>query len=771
MEAFSVSSKAFAGPHSTLVLFLGSRVPDSAEINDRFVRWAETNVVEPEILVVGEQARLLRFLMENTRGDEVSGLERLTRHSVLRFAGYDSTGQVLELAKEGVPKEVDLTDGYRRAVAERIEQDVRESDIVVPAPPNFWFEKLSGRYASHFIRAESLLQSTATIELFALALLAPFHEWWAAQKPSQRAQTSIYIDTMGIWPLAEKLTQLHRCEGRDDTEYIIESFKSYEGIEKWMPIKRPAFVLISASTSGSLEAHVRERVKPAVVEVRTLIRLKSDEGKSGALGSGVLYELPLKLSGTPAFNDMRSEFVAAAKNLPLGDESIQISGERFLSRYVKPRLVRLVYTALSEPMRGALAELAVNNRLSVGQVKFDGTSRWSITFDGALTHKALTSAAEGKASLLRDWLKNYAFPGPIAVVYPALGGSTAREVTIDAKAVAEAAANELRQYPGTDVVVVSSEDLLATSKVQHHQLDKRGFVVICPVIGSGFTFKQIAALLRTVQKSGPRLFLTYVALPESEAQLNQLSQDLSRSDGGISYTFLNRYAFPVGRLEQALNWRAELGVLTKLIDESKQRGVHYPVSLDRRVSDLESGRSLDGDRVFLPTLTGASPKLSSGFALWTGSDEISGNHLGAAVLLTIATLLEATRSAKTKTLATTLGKSLFQQALLDPENFTRYNDGIIQAAMLRAAYSSELDYRSHPGASNDMARLVTKWLQLASHPIGDAAPEFLLAMATGKLRLSPNHERAVLQEAMKAENASWLSVLAKICWACCGHDE
>lgn len=85
--------------------------------------------------------------------------------------------------------------------------------------------------------------------------------------------------------------------------------------------------------------------------------------------------------------------------------------------------------------------------------------------------------------------------------------------------------------------------------------------------------------------------------------------------------------------------------------------------------------------------------------------------------------------------------------------------------MLRAAYPSELDYRSHTGASNDMARLITKWIQFASHPIGDAAPEFLLALATGKLRLCPHHEQAVLRAARDAHKTSWLGVLVDVCAA------
>lgn len=762
MEAFSVSHRAFQGAESTLVLFIGSRTPDSSEIDALFVKWLETHVVDPVIMVIGERSKLELFLAENGRGNEVDGLERLTRHSTLRLVGYDSEGALHEVTANGVG-ETDLGPSYRNAVAERIEQLVRASDIVIPAPPNFWFEKLSGRYASHFIRAESLLQSTTSIELLALALLQPFHAWWSSQIGSVKERTSIFIDTMNIWPLAEKLTQLHRCQGRADTEYSIDSFKSYDGLGSWAPLSRPAFVLISASTSGSLEARVRERLAPAQVEVLTLIKLNSEKPDVMPPGSGVVFKLPRQLFGEPAFNGMRSEFIPAMETLPLGDESIQISGERFLNKYANPRLVRLIHTALGDSTRTALADLAKNHKLSVAQMKFDSASRWSITFDGPLTRQALLSADGEKKSLLANWLRNYAFPGQLAVVYPSTNGTSARDVTNEAKAIAEAAKDMLCQFPGTDAVVLSSDQLLASSARDQHRLDERGFIVICPVIGSGFVFKQIAAMLRTVQKAGPRLFLAFAALPESSAQYRQLNQDLSRSDEGVSYTFLCKHSFPVGRLEQTLNWQAEIEVLEALVENLKPAKIAVPAAITSRLNDLRDGLSLDGDRVFLPTLSGRAASLSSGFALWSGSDNISGTHLGAAVLLTMATVLEATRSANSKTLATTLGKSQFQQALLDPENFTRYNDGVIQAATLRAAYPSELDYRSHTGASSDMARLMTKWIHFASHPIGDAAPEFLLAIATGKLRLCTYHERAVLSEAREVHRNSWLGVLANVC--------
>ncbi|HVW51591.1 MAG TPA: hypothetical protein VHC91_14535 [Trinickia sp.] len=760
MEAFSVSSKVFKDAPSTLILFLGSRVPDSEEIDSLFVEWTSKHVVDPVIFIVGERTKIVTFLAESGNAD---GLDRLTRHSELRFLGYDENGRLHEFASDAAELQADHTSSFQQAVSEFIGQQVVDGDVVIPAPPNFWFEKLSGRYASHFIRAESLLRSTSSIELLALALLAPFHEWWAALNASQRARTTIYIDTMGIWPLAEKLTQMHRCEGRHDTEYIIQSFKSYDGIDDWTPVKRPSFVLISATTSGSLEHKVQQRLEPAAAKVFTVIKLKP-EATASTLGSfgNSLHQLQRTLVGMPSFNGLRAEFVPAVTGLPLGDESIQISGERFFSRHAKPRLVRLVYLALDEPTRLALAEFAVNQELTVGKIKFDGRSRWSVSLDSTKTHAALTSQFDQGASLLNNWLRNYAFPGPIAVVYPSAAGTASGDVTKAAKEVATSAADYLNTFPGTNAVVIASDELSASSVSERHLLGERGYVVICPVIGSGFVLKQIAAVLRTLQKSGPRCFLAYAALPESSSQFAQLKQDLSRSADDVSYEFRCKYAFAVGRLEQSLAWETEVEVLSDLCDEVSCQSLPHAQVLSERLESLRNGSGLRSRGVFLPTITGRPLPLSSGFALWPGSEKISGDALAAPVLLTIAALLEATRSANSKTLATTLGKSLFQQALIDPENFTRYNDGVIQAGILRAAYPSELDYRSHPGASMDMARLLRKWIELAAYPAGDAVPEFLLALATGKLRLCPNHERNVLAFAVDSLPVSWVRTLSQI---------
>lgn len=74
---------------------------------------------------------------------------------------------------------------------------------------------------------------------------------------------------------------------------------------------------------------------------------------------------------------------------------------------------------------------------------------------------------------------------------------------------------------------------------------------------------------------------------------------------------------------------------------------------------------------------------------------------------------------------------MFQHTLIEAGTFTRLNEGAIQAAILRAAYASELDDLADRVASRDMAKLISRFIELQDEPAGSAAAEFVLAILLG----------------------------------------
>ena len=77
----------------------------------------------------------------------------------------------------------------------------------------------------------------------------------------------------------------------------------------------------------------------------------------------------------------------------------------------------------------------------------------------------------------------------------------------------------------------------------------------------------------------------------------------------------------------------------------------------------------------------------------------------------------------------------FEVGVLLPGNFGRYNDGIIQAALLRAALPHELNYGPRPDLSREMRRIIERAIARHRDNQGEAALEFLFAVASGRLTL------------------------------------
>ncbi|MBY0574937.1 MAG: hypothetical protein K2P84_14755, partial [Undibacterium sp.] len=713
----------------------------------------------------GRADHMRPFQEKNTHG-RIVGLDRLYVHgdqNAVVIGGFDTTGRLQKIP--GRETSDDLTEIFHGVVRSHIALQIEETDVIIPAPLGIYFEKLSARFSSHFIRTEVLLQSTTCIELLALRLLKPFNDWYEETKQNRSSVVSIFLDTMSIWPVAEKLRQLHQNNFSISSNYSIESFKSYDGLKKWSPPSRPAFVIISASTSGGLAEEVRKKIGRAQAEIWTMLsleELKKDVNVDQERHLKCISSIPRKLKGRPALDGLRDEFHPDIATIPPGTETISIVGERFLNQPAKPKRVRLVYKTLDTPTKNKLAEIAKMSIVKIGRGRFDAQSRWSISFDLDKLINMACKSDSGEDSLLKSWLRNYSSPSPIAIVYPSASGTSAMDVAQAALEFAQRTEDVLRELtPSANVFKLSSDELTKSSKPPQIDLKFCSIIIVAPILGNGFVFKQISALLRHKQPKGPRLYLALAVLPESQKHLTQLKSDIaSVSSTDSNYEFKFHFAFPIGRLDTVMQWTKEIDLLQELNELLEKKKMTNKVVSERTLI-MEEFKTLEEQSVFLPSAQNLPLPLSTGFLLWTGSNKISGNNYAGAVLLSISTLLQASRISTSKDDETSLQTGLFQHALICPETFTRFNDPVIQAAILRAAYPAELNYSVSIEMSHDMKRLLLKWLQYHNDPAGAAAGEFMLAMATDKLTLRKDDTKEVLDYACQI-CTGWFKELADL---------
>lgn len=397
LQTFEDSSRSKTPYGDCVVMFLGLKAPETYAIDQAYSSWLERNVPPPATLIIGHRRLLEEFHEKNIAPNgRLIGLDRLygsraTNQVIL--AGFDYTGRIQTIASGALGAD-DITDVFNDIVRSYIIQQCEEGDVIIPAPPGAYFEKQSSRLSSHFIRAESLLQSTACIELLALRLLKPLHDWGAQVGALVMEAFHVYIDTMAVWPIAEKLRQLLQHGNPTNSVLNIESFRSYDGLKNWSPINRPAFAIISASTSGGLASQVREKIRSEKLSIWTVLTLDSGTGSQSSSES--IATISRKLNGTAALDGLRSTFEPDISCPPPGTETISIVGERFLSQPAKPKRVRLVHANLNAGIKAMLATIANQKLIKVHRGGFDSQSRWTLSTDlDALIAQACTPSQDG----------------------------------------------------------------------------------------------------------------------------------------------------------------------------------------------------------------------------------------------------------------------------------------------------------------------------------------------------------------------------------------
>jgi hypothetical protein len=97
-----------------------------------------------------------------------------------------------------------------------------------------------------------------------------------------------------------------------------------------------------------------------------------------------------------------------------------------------------------------------------------------------------------------------------------------------------------------------------------------------------------------------------------------------------------------------------------------------------------------------------------------------------------------------------LHSTVIGQVCLDPENFARYNDAIIQASILRCALPHELDFRSNLEASQHVTKFLLRMFRNLRDINSEGLLEFLSALATRRLQVDEASLSDFSEKAFKA---------------------
>lgn len=566
---------------------------------------------------------------------------------------------------------------------------------LITSSPSYHFAKPSGDHCDKFIRASNLFTSGVEVAFLAICLLPHLTD----------NIKRIYVDTSSISFLISIAVQLSKKFQHQQP--IIESFESYSVFkEPYGFVTSPdSLVIISATTSGGL---VKSLIRDTAFSSENILTLFFSHIPTDQYG---LFDISNAVeSGITSVPQQHCKFCQQ------GSKVIRIEGEQFLPETPKHELLVIKKVDFDSKRQEFFKEFAVKGLLKFDTSPSDDWEKEHFYID---INKLLVSCPVSFKGTLTKKLNKHFSRDIRTVISLDDEGSWALTQTIRA----EIDDKNIKWVKFSDI----SEDDLK---------DSQSVFVVAGAITSGRKLLATARKLRGIANSATiTYFVGFSKLP-NQTSFEQLEKDLCL--GGFELVVLRSCNLPRFSEESKSVWDIEkekLSAFSEIEDPLSDTPEKLPNLLADRAKTLESASS---DNLFLTSATGQSLKLRETFAFWGGLQLKTQDSSQADVYWTIQTILHDLRMRGDSGLATT-----YHSTLISPVCFDRYNDGVIQACLLRAAKPVELNYAVDKIYSRQMTDIIISIIKNWDNPQGEASLEFLFALWAGQIKLLDGHLKEI----------------------------
>lgn len=693
-------------PNRWLVIFCATSEPQPEAVSSVVRKYGETSVSPDQIILLGLESerlkladiasspQLLDLLPTHTRNVDPPAITAAT----IPRRGLSETSMIA-----GIP--------WSRVRFAGLTAIFKSRNALLVAPPTHHFAKPSSRHCDRFIRTANALVDGAEITFIATCCLGFV----------QDTVRHFYCDTGGISVVAFAIDSLRRRFDHKASAATVNTFESYVGLKRFVfRESESSIVLVSASTSGGLEQEICRREQrfrpdqivtlfslgPAQHGSHVLLNLEEDAALRESLGDFISYEhaeCPLCDRGSIAVPMMGDQFIPArSETKPV--LIVRNDAPSWLSRFLEITIGREWLRAY---YRSSNTVHAANNVFVDLQRAFVGTERTS-PFGMRVKRLILQSVPSATRRILH------------------LNDPASESL---AQWVAEEVATNYPEGPAPEVFSARCADELPS-------LDGGASVVIAAAVASGQSLLAVSQTLRSLQTNGAISYLTALTRMPTAADQEKLERDLRMGELPTDYAFgvAERIQLPLVGRNAGCSWSEELALLQEWADDSDGRPREL---LEERIDVLRQSQSASqrglSNRLFWPRVDNQELVLRRGFVfLPRGIPE--GKVSQGDVFFAIVSVLHHLRCGNGPKSA--LRQTEYERRVLSPLCFDRFNDGVVQAAILRAAIPPELDYSSSPEESQRMTTVLQAILGAAATDKGEAAREFLLAMSLGRLILT-----------------------------------
>lgn len=601
----------------------------------------------------------------------------------------------------------------------------------------------SGKHSTKFLRTANVLVQKSEIDFIGLNLLHLF---------KYDEIKNIYCDTLSINVIGYSMGQyLKRYENRED--FNIESFKSYDGIfSKNTRFYKDSIFLISASTSGGLVHYLKENhpeidsknvcvlyylpiEKASNLSLeRVLCNLEQNEKFSYGLEIYKQFKAGEKCS----FCDNQSTAIKIVGDSFSLDEPIINSRNIVASKYISKSLKDFVEVFKYNEETGT--SLKVSFSEDTINIK-----KYNLYIDYENIIKNIENKQyENHKNKIDAFVNQYV---PASLKYIIHLNDKGSELL--AKYILE----KTKCFSKNSIEVINHSEL-ADKKILE---DESGSIlIVASCITNGKNLLYLSRFFRNYNNIRLIYFVGINRISDSDKHKELKSNIKYGLYGAENSSFVEIETINCDNSNFQTPWEIELDHLREI-----QEGLNEPSSfIKERITTITnfSNKEFKGgsQKIFYPDILGNELKIRKNSAFFNSNDYF-GNVSQSDVYFTISCVLNNMRNNRVDGLYQTN----FVKNLLDPFIFNRFNDGIIQAAILRAAKNDELNYSFSRKNSEDMLMLLKTFAKHNDEYQGEALLEFLHAMSIGKLRLFKEHYLPLIDELSKIENEH-IQILRKI---------
>ncbi|MBU2915965.1 hypothetical protein [Reichenbachiella agariperforans] len=598
---------------------------------------------------------------------------------------------------------------------------------LLSADDSYHFVLPSGKHSKYFLRVGNVLNHFAETTFIGFCLLS---------KLNSAESKKIYYDSSSILTVLISTLNLKSITSKNE-QYELISFSSYENIEN-TDFEENSLVVISASNSGNLFLKIKSR-EPSL-EIVTLFYNGSTNDCEYLIN---LYDR-LDIKNKRQYKKHESCEYCNRDSIP-----VAISGEHFLPMSFAKEQVLITMDCCPKWIKDFLDDFAYNNVVKCNY-NLNGSIQ-ELFLDLADTNKSLSSCDKKEGSeqsnYEKEFQKKIKHIVPLSLKYIIYLGDKASE-------------NLASEIFNRAVCILGDkvEPPLSWASINLANLSQESCttLIVTSAIATGNTLNLISKTLREFDKMSI-IYFSGISRVSDKKILENITNNLGvrkdpYSDNQVH--FLKTINLPYNHSKHSNEvhkspWEIEKIKLINLRGSSIYE--EHKEIIESRLEVLKTNGLTN--QLFWPNPFRSSDNeqvLNKNFAFYRFEDNKSNKSdysipSQAEVYLVISSILNNLRTASDSVIKSKSPKKLVQhehrRTLLSPENFVRFNDGIIQSSLLRAAKPAELNFSIDSKASHEIKELLKSFFSDAKSYAAESILEFLYAIWIEKLKMTGSDQR------------------------------